>query len=118
MKLSRRELRVLIESVINEEDNSSKVIVKGASGLEYCASEVKKAVLSKDSNKKEISLGELNEMFDFYLTESFGLITVVVKGHDPGMAQAKKFELSGEKYDHDRLNYHPFGMTVPPKVVK
>ena len=61
MKLSRLQIRRLVESVLNEEDSSSKVIVEGASGLEYCASKVKKAVLSKDSNKKEVSLGELNE---------------------------------------------------------
>ena len=40
------------------------------------------------------------------------------KGIDSGLKNATKFELSEKEYHHQQLNYNPFGMTVPPKVVK
>lgn len=117
MKLSRMGLRRLIESVLREENSDAKVVVEKANGLEYCASKVKKYVQGKDSSKKEVSLGELNEMLDFYKNDSTNIVKVVEKGH-PEISGFKKFELSAEEGHHNSLNYHPFGMTVPPKIVE
>lgn len=117
MKISRKELRLIIESVLKEENSDAGVVVEKANGLEYCAGRIKKYVKSKEPNKKEISLSELNGMLDFYLFEGTGLISVVEKDHS-GPSEGEKFELSAEKGHHNSLNYHPMGLDMPPKVVE
>jgi len=123
MKVSKSRIRQLISesinSVIKEESKSKEgVICDGGNGLEMCAGKIKKHVLSKEPGKKTVSLKELNEMFDFYLLDRTSLIRVMEKGIDSGLKNATKFELSEKEYHHQQLNYNPFGMTVPPKVVK
>ena len=123
MKISKLRIRQLInesiQSVIKEESSSKEgIIVDGANGLEMCAGKIKKHVLSKEPGKKTVSLEELNKMFDFYYLDRVGLTRVMEKGADSGLKNATKFELSEKEHHHQKLNYNPFGMTVPPKVVK
>ena len=101
---------------ILKQSNDENVICK-ANNLENCAVKIKKAVLGGEPGKKTVSLKELNEMFDFYKNTEY-MIKVTKKGMGEISKGFEKFKLSGESYDHDRLNYHPFRMKILPIVIE
>jgi len=107
-----------LDSIIRKIAQDSDKICDSANGLDFCAGKIKRYILNQTPDKETVSLDELNEMFDFYIMELTGMVTVMKKGVDPELKNVKKFELSAEEYHDQKLNYNPFGMATKPIVKK
>ena len=71
----------------------------------------------KDDFSEEVSLSDLNNMFDFYRDLKFkDAIFVYSKGAVPQVG-LEKFDLSSDNNDHESLNYNPFNIKKRPVIV-
>jgi len=107
-----------LDNIIKKLAEDDNIICESANSLELCASYIKKEVLRADPDREEISLADLNDMFDFYEIQDSRHIRVVKKNADHKLKDPNKFELSADKNHHNSLNYHPFGMVTKPIVKK
>ena len=90
-------------------------VLKSSLGIEILGDKLKDMI--KNDFSEEISLSDLNSMFDFYRDSKFkDAIFVYSKGAIPQVG-LEKFDLSSENNDHESLNYNPFNIKKRPVIV-